>query len=421
MLRSAATPRSPRPAVRQALRHRRTAAIQTLCRHLATAAGGTVINTDPTATAQEALAPSGALTAFQQRRHFAALDGLRCLAILGVLFLHSPLSEPAAAVFRLFGRGFLGVDLFFVISGFLITTLLLREQARTGRISIRRFYRRRALRILPLYLLVVTALGVYFALLKGDAGAARLWPWYYGFLANTLVDHIPMLAPTWSLSVEEQYYLLWPLALILLPRRWLPWGIALFVLAYTVALGTGLGDLAWRVGPLAFTLAAFPYTAILSGSALALLLHRPRSFAGLWALLGGRQASLGLALLLLIELALLPETLLGWPLLLIHLTMAAWLGALVIREDTPLMPLLRLRPVMRIGAVSYGIYLLHLIAAHVAGIALPRLWGPVDAHPLLYVALFWGLSWAMAEVSFRLFERPFLELRHRKGELTRNG
>lgn len=336
-----------------------------------------------------------------------------------MLFLHSPLSEPAAEVARLFGRGFLGVDLFFVISGFLITTLLLREAARSGRISISGFYRRRALRILPLYLLVVTALGAYYVLLRGDEGAATLWPWYYAFLANVLVDDIPMLGPTWSLSVEEQYYLLWPLALILLPRRWLPWGIVLFALAYTVALYTRLGDASWRAGPLDFTLENFPFVAILLGSGLALLMNDRAGFGRLWPLLGGRRASVWLGLLLVVQMALLPVTLLGWPLLLIHLTMAAWLGSLVIREDTPLMPLLRLRPVIRIGAVSYGIYLLHLIAAHVTGVAMERLWGPVEASLLVFLVLYSALSWAMAEVSFRFFERPFLALRHPTRKLER--
>lgn len=354
-----------------------------------------------------------AFDAFQRRAHFAALDGLRFVAIAGVLFLHSPLSPQAAEVAILFGRGFLGVDLFFVISGFLITTLLLREHQRTGRISIRDFYWRRALRILPLYLLVVTALGAYYVLINPQPGASALWLAYYLFLANLLTEHIPMLDPTWSLSVEEQYYLVWPLILLVVPRRWLPWGIAVFVLGYALAIAAGVDRFSWQAGPLLLRLSALPYPAILLGSGLALMLHAPRGFAILWALLGARWTCVGLAALLVLEMALLPETLLGLPLLLVHLTLTAWLGSLVIREDTPLMGLLRWRPLVRIGMVSYGIYLLHLIANHIAGVVIWRMLGDPASYLAAYLPLSWGLSWLMAEISFRFYERPFLALRHK--------
>ena len=188
--------------------------------------------------------------AWRARSHFAGLDGLRFFAILGVLFVHSPLVDMWAPHFRFFGRGFLGVDFFFVISGFLITTLLLREEDRKGRISLRGFYWRRALRILPLFLLLVTAVGGYYALIKRSPGMAELWPFYYLFLSNFLVDHIPTLAPTWSLSVEEQYYLLWPLVLMIAPRRWLLWGILGFIVVYQGAILTGFAYKVWEVGPL---------------------------------------------------------------------------------------------------------------------------------------------------------------------------
>jgi len=111
-------------------------------------------------------------------------------------------------------RGFLGVDLFFVLSGFLITTLLLRERAGRGRIALGAFYRRRALRLLPVSLPVVTALGSVAVLVQGRGQYAAIWPYYYVFLATFLTDHIPLLSPTSSRSEEEQFYLLWPLALV---------------------------------------------------------------------------------------------------------------------------------------------------------------------------------------------------------------
>ena len=351
--------------------------------------------------------------AWRARSHFAGLDGLRFFAILGVLFVHSPLVDMWAPHFRFFGRGFLGVDFFFVSSGFLITTLLLREEDRKGRISLRGFYWRRALRILPLFLLLVTAVGGYYALIKRSPGMAELWPFYYLFLSNFLVDHIPTLAPTWSLSVEEQYYLLWPLVLMIAPRRWLLWGILGFIVVYQGAILTGFAYKVWEVGPLHLRFLKMTYSAILIGAGLALMLHRRESFGRLWTIIGWRWAPVFWGGLVLLEFATFPLIVEGLPQLVIHLTMAAFIGSVVIREDGPLMPLLRFRPLVRIGMVSYGIYLLHLLADHVVRALMGRLFGGIEDHMALYIPLYWGLAWAMAEVSFRLYESRFLALRHK--------
>ena len=154
-------------------------------------------------------------------RRFGSLDGLRFLCIGAVLWHHSPLFNAGEFSARILHRGFTGVDFFFVLSGFLITSLLLREAEARGRFSLSGFYRRRALRILPVYYLLVTAIGAYYIWGKGAAEYLGYMPFYYLFLANFLQGDVPLLSPTWSLSVEEQYYLLWPLLLMLLPRRWL--------------------------------------------------------------------------------------------------------------------------------------------------------------------------------------------------------
>lgn len=347
------------------------------------------------------------------RAHFAALDGLRFVAILSVVFHHSPLTTAMAPWSVLFTRGFLGVDFFFVISGFLITSLLLRERERKGRVSLAGFYKRRALRILPLYYLVVTAIGGYYVLLRGSADAADYWPFYYLFLANFLVGDIPMLSPTWSLSVEEQYYMVWPLLLIALPRRFLLWGVALATVPYVIVIESGLGFARWPVGPLNISLQLTAYLPILMGAALAILLERRESFTVLWRMLGHRWASVGFWALLIAELALLPGNLSGWPYPVVHLTMTALIGSLVIREDTPLMPLLTLQPVVRIGMISYGIYLLHHLARHFAVVITERFFGAPADHLAFFMFLFVGGSILLAEISFRFYERPFLALRHK--------
>ncbi|MEW1660116.1 acyltransferase [Streptomyces sp. NPDC093707] len=160
-------------------------------------------------------APSG-------KRHIAPLDGLRGLAVLGVLFFHA----------GHFSGGFLGVDLFFVLSGFLITGLLLKEtQARDGRVDLLAFWGRRARRLLPALavtiagtLLLVWALGppslLRYALDDAPWVTANLANWH--FIADQVgywnAADTRIFGHLWSIAVEEQFYLVWPLAIGLLAR-----------------------------------------------------------------------------------------------------------------------------------------------------------------------------------------------------------
>jgi peptidoglycan/LPS O-acetylase OafA/YrhL len=159
------------------------------------------------------------------------LDGLRGYSILCVVILHlfSPLTHLPAwllPVRLLFGNGQFGVNVFFAISGFLITSLLLREREQTGNISLRAFYQRRVARILPaayLYVLVVgllAALG-YLQIGWGDLAAAGLFTWNYGALLHLLSEfpQAEVLKHFWSLALEEQFYLIWPGCLLLLGRE----------------------------------------------------------------------------------------------------------------------------------------------------------------------------------------------------------
>lgn len=349
--------------------------------------------------------------AYLKQAHFSALDGLRAVAILMVLTHHSALAQVSG----LWSRGFLGVDLFFVISGFLITTLLLREQERRGRISLTGFYWRRALRILPLYFLVVTLVGGYFVLLQGEWDLAAHWGAYYLFLANFLSSHIPPLFPSWSLAMEEQFYLLWPLVMVWLPRRaWgglLVLGVALNLVAVTGVLGR-VGITAFDWGIFRLHLPDVTYAPLLLGAGLALTLHDPRGFRALWRLLGHPGAPLGLAGLLLVLLSgLLPQVLAGLPYLVVHLAMTGLLASLVLRENSWAHPLLRLAPLARIGRISYGIYLLHLLVLSGTALLAARLDLPETGAAFLLC--YWGGTYVLAELSFRTYEQPFLRLRHK--------
>lgn len=352
----------------------------------------------------------GAYLGYRSRSRFGSLDGLRCLCILAVIWHHSPWWTAMTDAPRLLQRGFVGVDFFFVLSGFLITTLLLREEEAKARFSLKGFYWRRALRILPVYFFVVTAVALYYIGVKGQTDYLSILPYYYVFLSNFLVEHIPLLSPTWSLAVEEQYYLIWPLALLVLPRRWVPGVLAIAIALNVLGVMGTFGLSAATIGPLQLSLPNATYAPILIGSALALMLHSRRGFSALWPLLGSRLAAPAALAAVVVLLQVLPENLIGLPNLVLHLAMAAALAALVMREDHLLSRAMGWRPVARVGEISYGIYLYHLIALHVATIATAKL--GIGTGPVVLVT-YAAISVAMAEASDRTLERFFRGFRNR--------
>ena len=158
------------------------------------------------------------------------LDGLRGYSIITVVVLHCTQSVQGPhwliPLRLLFGNGVLGVDIFFVISGFLITTLLLREWDQTGSISLRGFYERRVARIFPAAYAYIAAVAVltllgFLQLRSGAFFAASFFSWNYGDLLNLFAGSrdAEVFNHFWSLSLEEQFYLFWPGCLVLLGRR----------------------------------------------------------------------------------------------------------------------------------------------------------------------------------------------------------
>jgi peptidoglycan/LPS O-acetylase OafA/YrhL len=155
--------------------------------------------------------------------YLPGLDGLRALAIIGVLLYHAGIDWLPG--------GFLGVDVFFVISGFLITSLILEEYDRSGRIDFKRFYLGRARRLLPavVVLLIVVGISVLFvyqdalSAFRQDALATIFYVnnWWYVLVDQSYFESMgrpPLLKHLWSLSVEEQFYLIWPVVALLLVR-----------------------------------------------------------------------------------------------------------------------------------------------------------------------------------------------------------
>ena len=343
-------------------------------------------------------------------RRFGSLDGVRFLCILAVLWHHGPRFDILPDPPQILTRGFLGVDFFFVLSGYLITTLLLREEARHGRFSLRAFYWRRVCRIVPVYFLVVSLAAILFIGVKGQGQYLDILPHYYLFLSNFLPQDIPLLEPTWSLAVEEQYYLLWPLLLLALPRRWimpaLVVAIAVNVVGAMGAFGPGI-----PAGPLLLSLPTATYAPILMGSLSALILHNPRGFDATQALLGHRLTPLAAFATLVAVIQLTPGDVTGLPNLLIHTVMCLCLVSVVLREVHVLRPILAFRPIARVGEISYGIYLYHLFALTAVSEAAQMLG---LAPGMLFFLAYVLLSILVSEISFRTFEAYFLRLKNKR-------
>jgi peptidoglycan/LPS O-acetylase OafA/YrhL len=283
------------------------------------------------------------------------IDGLRAVAVAPVILFHAGAQQISG--------GFLGVDLFFVISGFLITGIISREM-RDGRFSFGAFYKRRARRILPM-LLVVIACSAPFAWLfmsRGEVlvfGRSAIYVLlfvsnFFFFKQSSYFDHSAETSPllhTWSLGVEEQYYILFPLLMLLLWRK-APRSIAP-ALAGLLAASLLLCIACARAYPdFTFYLPLTRAWELLAGALCALAPSRPFAKPGAWLSAGG-LAAIVLSLFVV-------DQAMPWP---SAITLAPVCGACLIllyaRAGTPVARLLSSAPLRGLGLISYSAYLWH--------------------------------------------------------------
>jgi peptidoglycan/LPS O-acetylase OafA/YrhL len=341
-------------------------------------------------------------------RKVDALDGFRGIAVVLVLLVHIPVAVPWLFNRVIEGGGF-GVDAFFVLSGFLITAILLRDQAHGGAVRLGAFYRRRAMRLLPA-LLTFIVIFLYYAWitsLPGDNASSVLSIIFY--YSNTWLHRgamWPGLGHMWSLALEEQFYLLWPLCLTLffgLRRRLTPTVVLLVAAIAIIAIRRGVlynHGVSWLW---LYTRLATRADAMLVGCLLAQLWVRgkvPRrgvQLAGwlalayflyiVWAGAGGDFLYRG-----------------GYTLIAVAIGIVL---LAVLETDWLFNRVLRVRPLRAVGRVSYGLYIWHLPIFTVVA-RYDRTWNPFvqTIVALGFTALATYGSWA-------LVERPFLRWKDR--------
>ncbi|MGW6931827.1 acyltransferase family protein [Lentzea sp. NPDC054927] len=335
-------------------------------------------------------------------RRFPALDGLRAIAAVLVVFFHYGGPDWL--------QGWAGVQMFFVLSGFLITTLMLREERRTGEISLKEFYLRRAFRILPVYfvLLLVTAVGsaLYGTFVSNGIGPALK---YFLTFTNEFAGASPY-GQSWSLGIEQKFYLVWPLVAIalgtvVLRRRAGAAALGMLLAVVIVNFTSSHSNPGWPLH----------YFSILTGVLLAIALHSPRAFALLRPLTSPVAQAIVSIGFIAVHLSVKPiagflDGINGIPghVLVVPvyaLATAVLLAALI--APGPVTTFLSTKPMQFVGERSYSLYLVQTIAATIIWFFWPALSGLGQA------AVVTGLGLALASVLYVTVEIPMINVGRR--------
>ncbi len=329
-----------------------------------------------------------------------ALDGLRTVAVYAVLLFHT--GHPWAL------GGFIGVDLFFVLSGFLVTSVLLSEIDRTGRLKVGMFYTRRVRRLLPAAVVAIVATCAVFVLISpvtdrvdlvDDAQSALLWFANWHFLGEsgdyfaTDVDRSPFLH-FWSLAIEEQFYVVFPVVLLVLMKAGRRRAITVLGL---LLLASVAAQLYWAQADA--THAYYGTDARiyqpLAGAVLALGVHRlPRGGGRRWA----TAAAVGLVLFLFLSSGLL-DVAPSWRGLGATLAAVAVIASVSVADASLVARALSQPVLVFLGKISYGTYLWHWPVI----LALEEV---LATSPRVIAVLTVALSTGLAAVSYEVLEKP---------------
>jgi len=338
------------------------------------------------------------------------LDGLRAISVAAVMLFH--------AGFTWMHGGFFGVEVFFVVSGYLITSLLIDEREKNRRVSLEQFWKRRARRLLPALVTMLTVVAVWAALAGTDEQRSTLkrdLPWALFYVGNwgqitgqtpyfSSADP-PLLRHLWSLAVEEQWYLIWPMVFVTVmavgSTRLRSRGTAF--IGTSVALMVLMFALHGHVSNNALYLGTFTRASGLLLGAGCAFVWRPWRSASPSALRGHRLDTVGAAALTLLICIMGAATLQAgyvyqWLLPLVSILSMIVIAVVVYPTANGMRSILGWKPLVEIGRRSYGLYLWHwpiFVFGHVYHSA---------SWPKFVVAI--GVTAALSEASFRYVETP---------------
>ncbi len=369
---------------------------------------------------------------------FPNLDGLRFISFFVVFLYHCYMSffsyikesdpQMYGIVKLLFSHGNLGVNFFFVLSGFLITFLLIREKEFKGKIHIGNFYVRRILRIWPLYYLCIFIAFVLFPIVKSASGEPYVEsanPWYYVFFAANfdfmhtwpVMPNALMLSVLWSVAVEEQFYLTWPLILGLIPLRKYKFVFpAIMVLSLVFRSFYNTSPEEVHAVRYFHTLSVIGDMAL--GGLFAYLTsyeNRFRSF-----IVNMSKPVIALIYIVAIGLYLFKHLIFtcGVPIIFERLFIGTFFGLIILEQNfatNSFFKMSRFKTISKLGVYTYGLYCLHLIGMYLVAKIIGKY--PVDQSSSLVA---WGsvtvallLSVGISLASYHLFEKWFLNLKDR--------
>lgn len=344
------------------------------------------------------------------------LDGLRALAIFGVLISHFAYGKHWLIENAQWGR--LGVDLFFVLSGFLITQILLRyrddsQNFKDGFMHLQIFYSRRALRIFPIYYLTILITA-----LLGYEPIRQFLFWHLTYTLNIAI----FLSPTsefgashhfWSLAVEEQFYLIWPLVVLFIPPKWLRYVMFGFISIGVISRMSPIFIPGFSMDPLVNT----RFDVLGLGALLALYGHQPLAFAKekFFLLIAGLTSGLPLVILVMTNgfspnLGPITSVLVEFG---ISLFFMGIIDRAVQAHPWRILAPFGWKPIRYIGKISYGIYLYHPFVQLIIIYSLGVFNIPIPSSSLARLLLYSSGSILFASVSWYFLERPINSFKER--------
>jgi peptidoglycan/LPS O-acetylase OafA/YrhL len=327
-----------------------------------------------------------------------SLDGARGFFLLFVFLSH--------IYIHLFPYGTIVVDLFFVLSGYVITALLLREHDKTGAISIPRFYARRMLRLYPA-LLVVVVVAFAPSVLEHlrQPVISSLAALLYATNIWSQVGHVTYVEPllhTWSLAVEEQFYLIWPVALVIALKR--QWSVIVVLIVASVAcfaVTAAIGHSGWPHLTTPQWLPTAQWPQFMSGALLAVIHKRPELAQFTRRFITWPVALVSIALVMAIAV----RSVYAWWMFggLVVIPTWCFMAHLVLEPDSWLSRAFATRPVVWLGERSYGFYLIHLPVIVLIGHAVH--------NNIELAAIAFPVTLALTLLSWHFVEMPFLNIK----------